>query len=164
MFGVLAAALLGAGCYLQPVDAPVTDAFRRPACEYCPGNRGIEYATRDGQPVLAAATGTVTFAGVVAGTRYVVVEHADGLRMTYGRLASADVAEGERVLQGRRIGTTTTELFLGLRRGDEHIDPAPHLGELRRRTRLVPTDGSRPRPAPRPQLVCTAVEPQGDRR
>jgi murein DD-endopeptidase MepM/ murein hydrolase activator NlpD len=164
MIAVVAAVLLGAGCYLPPVDAPVADPFRQPACEYCAGNRGIEYATGSGQPVLAAATGTVRYAGVVAGTRYVVIEHADGLRMTYGKLASADVSKGDRVLQGRRVGTTTSELFLGLRRGDEHIDPAPHLGELRRSTRLVPTDGSRPRPAPAPRLVCTAVEAAADRR
>jgi len=153
----VAAALVGATpCYLPPVDAPVVDPFREPACEYCPGNRGIEYGPDDGERVVAAATGTVTFAGIVAGTRYVVVEHPDGSRMTYGKLATLGVSMGDRVLQGQRIGTTTTEFFLGVRRGDEHLDPAPLLGTLRHRTRLIPTDGTRPRPAGPPRLECSA--------
>jgi hypothetical protein len=109
--------------------------------------------------VLAAAAGVVSFAGVVAGTRYVVVEHADGLRMTYGKLAANHVAVGDRVLQGQRIGTTTDEFLLGLRRGDDYVDPTPHLGTLRYRTRLVPTDGSRPRSGPPPRLECLAPPP-----
>ena len=36
--------------------------------------------------MLAVASGEVTFSGTVAGTRYVVVRHADGLRVTYGNL------------------------------------------------------------------------------
>ena len=154
MLGFVTAALLGASCYLPPIDAPVVDPFREPACTYCAGNRGIEYSPHDGQAVVAAAAGTVTFSGVVAATRYVVVEHAGGLRMTYGKLASADVTIGERVLQGGRIGTSGTELFIGLRRGEVYIDPAPFLGRLRHRTRLVPTDGTRPRPVGPPRLVC----------
>jgi murein DD-endopeptidase MepM/ murein hydrolase activator NlpD len=156
VIGLVAAALV-AGCFLPPVDAPVVDPFRAPACEYCAGNRGIEYGPREGQVVRAGATGVVTFAGSVAGTRYVVVEHPDGLRMTYGKLATSEVAAGQRVLRGQRVGTTTTSLFVGLRRGDEYLDPAPLLGTLRYRTRLVPSDGSRPRLAPPPRLVCPSV-------
>jgi murein DD-endopeptidase MepM/ murein hydrolase activator NlpD len=149
--------LNGAPCYLPPVDAPVVDPFREPACSWCPGNRGIEYGPQPGQPVIAAAAGVVTFAGVVVGVRYVVVEHIDGLRMTYGKLASTTLDEGDRVLQGQRIGTTTDDFFLGLRRGDEYLDPAPYLGQLRWRTRLVPTDGSPGRPAGPPRLVCRSA-------
>lgn len=159
MLGIVTAALLGATCYLPPVDAPIVDPFRQPACEYCAGNRGIEYAPRAGQTVVAAAPGTVTFSGVVAGTRYVVVEHSDGLLMTYGKLATAAVASGDRVERGQRIGTSSAEMFLGLRRGEVYIDPAPYLGELRRRTRLVPTDGSRARPPSPPRLLCPALSP-----
>ena len=63
-----------------PVDAPVVDPFRPPTSPYGPGNRGIDYATVPGTVVRTIAPGTVTFAGVVAGTRYVTVTHADGLR------------------------------------------------------------------------------------
>ena len=156
MLALLVAAALVVPCYRPPVDAPVVDPYREPACPYCPGNRGIEYGPRPGQVVVAATAGTVSFAGVVAGTRYVVVESADGLRLTYGKLATASVGEGDSVQQGERLGTTTEELFLGLRRGEEYLDPRPYLGRLRWPTRLVPTDGTRPRPAGPPKLVCPA--------
>ena len=36
-----------------PVSAPVIDPFRLPFGPYGPGNRGLEYATRPGQPAAA---------------------------------------------------------------------------------------------------------------
>src|SRR5262245_2865597 len=66
-------------CLNAPVRAPVIDPFRTPGCRWCAGNRGIEYGTTPGTLVRASAAGTVTFAGVVAGTRYVVVLHPSGL-------------------------------------------------------------------------------------
>ncbi len=141
-------------CWAPPVDAPVVDPFRPPPCAWCPGNRGIEYGPTPGQPVRAVAAGTVSFAGTVAGTRYVVVDHGDGLRATYGRLAAASLGVGERVAAGQVIGTTTAEAYFGLRRGDLAVDPTPLLGTWRRRPRLVPLDGTPARPAPAPRLVC----------
>ena len=91
---VLALALLPAACYVPPVDAPIVDPFREPACAQCAGNRGLEYATAPGTPVRAVAGGIVSFSGVVAGTRYVVVDQPDGYRTTYGRLAAATARTG----------------------------------------------------------------------
>ncbi len=85
--------------YVPPVDAPIIERFRPPACTWCPGNRGIDYATPPGAPVRASAGGVVTFSGSVAGDRFVVVAHADGLRTTYGYLATAIVAAGDRVVR-----------------------------------------------------------------
>ena len=142
-------------CLLPPVAAPVADPYREPACRWCPGNRGLTYATAAGVVVRAAAAGTVAFSGVVAGTRYVVVDHAaGGLRATYGGLASAVVAVGDAVVAGEAVGTAARELHFGLRRGDEYLDPTPLLGQLVPRARLVPTDGTGRRAPPRPRLVC----------
>ena len=66
--------------YRVPVDAPVVDPFRPPATPYGPGNRGVDFATTAGQPVLAMADGVVVFAGQVGGTLHVVLLHADGVR------------------------------------------------------------------------------------
>src|ERR1700704_3756369 len=65
----------GSVVYLPPVDAPVSDPFRAPSTPYGPGNRGIEYATPPGTTVVASADGTVRFAGVVAGRRWVTLDH-----------------------------------------------------------------------------------------
>jgi murein DD-endopeptidase MepM/ murein hydrolase activator NlpD len=135
-------------CYLPPVVAPIVDPFRQPACPYCAGHRGLEFLVPLDTLVRAAATGIVTFSGVVAGVRYVVVLHDDGLAATYGMLHTSGVAEGERVRVGQSIATTGDRFYFGLRRGDEYIDPQPLLGIITRRPRLVPLDGSSRRAAP----------------
>ena len=141
-------------CWQPPVDAPVVEPYRAPPCTYCAGNRGIEYGPSPGQTVSAVAEGAVTFAGSVAGTRYVVVQHVDGIRATYGRLASRTVAVGDAIRVGQRIGTTTDSLYFGLRAGEVPVDPTALLGVRTYPTRLVPTDGT-PSPGVRPgRLVC----------
>jgi murein DD-endopeptidase MepM/ murein hydrolase activator NlpD len=151
--------LLLSSCLLPPVVAPVADPFREPACPFCAGNRGIEYAVAAGTPVRAASAGTVTFSGVVAGTFYLVVEHADGVRATYGRLTGSHLGVGSPVTGGAIVGVSAGGLHFGLRVGERYIDPAPWLGRLVERARLVPTDGSAPRPAPPPRLTCPARTP-----
>jgi murein DD-endopeptidase MepM/ murein hydrolase activator NlpD len=155
------AAGAGAGlpCLVPPVRAPVSEPFAMPPCRFCPGRRGMEFDTRAGDPVVAAAAGTVTFAGVVVGTRYLVVQHPDRTRATYGGLAAvADGLDpGAVVLAGSRVGTAGGPLYFGLRDDDPEetpIDPTPLLGIWRYRSRLLPTDGSAPRPVPTPRLVC----------
>ncbi len=143
-------------CFAPPVDAHVTDAFRAPQCTWCPGNRGLEYEPRPGTPVTAVAGGMVSFSGVVAGTRYVVVDHDDGSRATYGRLASNAVTTGATVAAGQTVGATSDRFFFGIRVGDVYVDPQPLLGTLRYRPRLVPLDGSAARPAPRPSWACAS--------
>jgi murein DD-endopeptidase MepM/ murein hydrolase activator NlpD len=150
--------LAGGPCWSPPVDALVSDPYRAPACSYCPGNRGIEYAPVAGQPVTAVQAGTVTFAAAVAGTRYVVIDHGDGIRATYGRMATVTVSRGQSVRPGDRLGTTTSGFYFGLRRGvapgDVPVDPTPMLGVRRYPPRLVPLDGT-PRPVVGPgRLVC----------
>ena len=54
--GIVTGAVTGAvPCWVPPVEAPVTDPFRAPRCEWCPGNRGIEYGPTAGQVVTAVA-------------------------------------------------------------------------------------------------------------
>ena len=142
-------------CYAPPVSAVITVPFVRPACAYCSGHRGIQYAVATGTPVTAVSDGVVVFAGAVAGTRYVVVLHPDGMRATYGMLASASVRSGEVVHVGQVVGLSAVHLYFGLRdAANAPVDPAPLLGRLVGRARLLPTDGSGGRPAAAPRLVC----------
>ena len=158
MIGVLATlTMLVPACYLPPVNWPIVDPFRAPACPYCPGNRGLEYQPAGGSRVIAAAAGVVEFSGVVAGVRYLVVRQVDGRSATYGRLSAARVTVGARVGPGDVLGTTTERFYFGLREGDRYVDPAPFLGVLRYRPRLVPMDGSAPRRAPPPTMKCAAM-------
>lgn len=154
MFISLVVFAVAATCWIAPVDAAVVDPFREPACTWCPGNRGLEYDTPAGVPVRAVASGVVTFRGSVAGVGYLVVRHADGLRVTYGRIDPIEIARGAAVVAGMIIGHTTGRLHLGVRDGDRYLDPAPFIGRLVHRIRLVPSDGSPARPTPPPRWSC----------
>jgi murein DD-endopeptidase MepM/ murein hydrolase activator NlpD len=138
--------------YAPPVDGPVLDPLRPPSTPYGRGNRGVEYDTEPGDVVRAAAPGRVTFAGSVAGRRYVTVLHGDGVRTTYGPLASigAGVAAGASVDRAGAVGTAGDAMLWTARLGRRaYVDPAELLaasGTLR--VRLVP-DRVRIRPGPR---------------
>jgi murein DD-endopeptidase MepM/ murein hydrolase activator NlpD len=134
-----------ASCLAPPVDAPVIDPYRPPICRWCPGNRGVDYGTAPGVSVRSVVPGTVTFAGRVGTTAYVVVTIADGRRLTYGGLEQASVKVGERVTIGQTVGITAGPLHFGVRRGELYEDPAVLL-QGRPRARLVRVDGQR-RPA-----------------
>jgi murein DD-endopeptidase MepM/ murein hydrolase activator NlpD len=157
--GVIAALMATGGvdaapCWRAPDVGVVVDPFRAPACTWCAGNRGIEFGVDRNSRVNAAASGTVAFVGEVAGTLYVVVELPGGWRHTYGRLAGTRVVPGDVVIAGAEIARTATEFLFGLRVGDVYTDPAPYLGELAGRARLVPVDGTDARAAPPPRTRC----------
>ena len=110
--------------YAPPVSAPVTDPFRPPTGPYGPGNRGLEYDTRAGDPVWASADGTVVFAGPVAGTLHVSLRHADGVRTSYSFVDAVDVVLGQQVSRGDQIALAGERLHFGARDGDAYFDPA----------------------------------------
>jgi len=148
-------------CYPPPVAAPVAVPYLQPACEYCPGHRGLEYHLAEGSAVRAVSSGVVTFSGVVAGTRYVVVLQPDGLRATYGQLSAVVPSRGAVIAAGQLVGSSSERLYFGLRdAGNTPVDPTPLLGTLIGRARLVPSDGGASRPGAPPRLQCgPAVSP-----
>lgn len=115
----------------RPVPGPVVRAFAPPATAYGAGHLGADLRAAPGTPVRAAGDGVVTFAGTVAGARHVVVGHEGDLRTSYSFLATVAVRRGARVRAGDVVGTTggtgtnhgDDALHLGLRAGDEYLDP-----------------------------------------
>lgn len=148
------APVLAAPCWQPPVRGTIVDRFREPPCPYCAGNRGIEYRVASSSEVRAVQAGRVTFSGDVAGTIYVVVEHANGWKVTYGNLSAAEVRRGRTVVRGAVLGQTTGTFFFGLRVLGEYRDPERYFGRMVGTPRLVPVDGTRRRPAPAPRLTC----------
>ena len=91
------ALLLAYGWGIQPVTGKV--GF----------HSGIDLASPIGSPVLAAADGTVAFAGKQgAYGNLVVVNHAEGLQTRYAQLASFKVKVGQPVKRGQPIATVGT--------------------------------------------------------
>jgi septal ring factor EnvC (AmiA/AmiB activator) len=123
-----------------PTHLAVVDGFRAPACVWCPGNRGIEYASEPGQPVGAAARGVVTFAGHVAGVAYVVVRTARGVLVTHSGMDAIAVRVGQHVGVGAPVGEARETLYIGVRVGGAYVDPnrcSVANGRLRPRAALV---------------------------
>jgi murein DD-endopeptidase MepM/ murein hydrolase activator NlpD len=121
-----------------PTTLAVVEEFRAPACTWCEGNRGIEYASTPGSPVGAAAAGDVTYAGRVAGVSYVVVRTARGVLVTHGGLSAIGVRTGERRAAGEAIGEAGETLYIGVRVGGVYVDPRRcSLGGIRLRPRAV---------------------------
>lgn len=113
----------------------VADYFDPPTTPYGPGHLGVDLLGYPGQPVRAAAAGTVSFAGQVAGKPVVVVDHGRE-RSTYEPVV-AGVGRGDPVTAGQPIGTLVLTaghclpsacLHLGRRRGDIYLDPLELLG------------------------------------
>jgi murein DD-endopeptidase MepM/ murein hydrolase activator NlpD len=118
-------ALFASVCLVLPAGASIVDPFRAPECERCTGNRGIEYAVVAGAPVVSGLSGSVAFAGRVAGRNYVVVRAAadPSVRVTYGGLATVMVASGDALRTGDRLGTAGATLHVGMRVGESYVDP-----------------------------------------
>lgn len=131
--------------YVWPLSPPhpVLRPFQPPATRYGPGHRGVDLGAADGEPVLAAADGVVSFAGWVATRGVVAVTHAGGLRTTYEPVRP-EVRPGQRVHRGEEVGRlmpghegcSAACLHWGARRGDEYLDPLRLLST--QRVRLLP--------------------------
>ncbi len=133
--------------YGRPVPGGVVRRFEAPTTAFGAGHRGADLAAADGDPIRAAADGTVTFAGVVAGVRWVSVAHADGVLTSYGPVGRLVVAKGEQVARGALLGALAPGghgdgaadrgLHWGARRDGRYVDPLSLLDEGVPRPSLV---------------------------
>ncbi|MGN9838713.1 murein hydrolase activator EnvC family protein [Nonomuraea sp. H19] len=149
------------------------------------GHRGIDLAAPAATPVLAAGPGTVRFAGPVAGTGVVTIEHQGGLRTTYLPVA-ASVRRGQPVEPGAELGVVEASkahcrqscLHWGLLREDRYLDPLILLGHAPIRllpfwpanpsggtaaalTALLPGPTARPK-IPSPASAALAAAPEDE--
>jgi murein DD-endopeptidase MepM/ murein hydrolase activator NlpD len=109
--------------YFDPAGTPLRKAFLRsplkfsritsrfsrarfhPILRETRPHLGVDYGAPAGTPVVAAAGGVVRLAGSRAGYgKTVRLRHANGFETLYGHLSRIEVAPGQRVSQGQRIG------------------------------------------------------------
>lgn len=119
-----------------PVDGAVVARFEAPVRKWGSGHRGIDFAASPGTAVRAAAAGRVAFAGSVAGTLAITIDHGE-LQTTYSTLSAMDVSEGDHVDRGQWIGASGeahpgsgTGLHFGVKAGSDYLDPSAFLGPL----------------------------------
>jgi murein DD-endopeptidase MepM/ murein hydrolase activator NlpD len=142
-----AAPTTGVGAQLHPpLPLPLTvlHGFAPPAHPWEAGNRGVDLAAFAGEPVSAATSGIVLYAGLLAG-RGVISIRAGSLRTTYEPVSPV-VAQGDSVVAGQLIGFVSAAadacglpgscLHWGALQSDMYVDP---MGLLRSpRVRLLP--------------------------
>ena len=119
---------------IQPVHGPIIRHFEQPPTPYSAGHRGIDFGVPVGTTVVAAAAGTVAFAGPVGGSVSVSIDHPGGLRTTYSFLSVVLVKKGQVVAQGQPVARSgpgaageSPNLHFGLRSGTDYLDPEPYL-------------------------------------
>jgi murein DD-endopeptidase MepM/ murein hydrolase activator NlpD len=96
---------------------------------------GQDIDAQTGDPVVAGATGTVTFVGWQNGYgQLVVIDHGGGLTTRYGHLSHIDVTQEQTVERGQFIGrvgstgrSTGPHLHYEIRINDEPVDPLQYL-------------------------------------
>jgi murein DD-endopeptidase MepM/ murein hydrolase activator NlpD len=121
--------------------AVVQRGFAPPALAWASGHRGADLVAKPGETILAAANGTVAFAGLIAGKPLVSIDHG-AVRTTYEPVITA-LRVGERVALGQVIGVLGRGghcrgcLHWGLREGKTYLDPLLLLGGRYGRLRLV---------------------------
>jgi murein DD-endopeptidase MepM/ murein hydrolase activator NlpD len=102
---------------------------------------GLDLAAPEGTPVKAPADGVVLFAhpGMFFNGKTVILDHGLGLTSAYLHLSAVDVAVGQRIARGARIGAvghsgraTGPHLHWGVRLGSTELDPVLLLGDLAR--------------------------------
>jgi murein DD-endopeptidase MepM/ murein hydrolase activator NlpD len=124
---------------IWPVSGELTDGFggrRNPfggwGSEF---HTGQDIATLWGTPVMAAAQGTVIFAGWQNGYgQIVIIDHGNGLTTRYGHLSGIDVEVGQQLARGEQLGrvgstgrSTGPHLHYEVRINDEPVNPLQYL-------------------------------------
>lgn len=101
-------------------------------------HEGVDIAAPIGTAVYATAEGRVLRTGYDAGGygRFVEVRHPNGMTSLYGHLSRVDVASGEALAPGERLGlvgntgrSTGPHLHFEIRRGERPVNPERVLGQ-----------------------------------
>ncbi|GAB5487392.1 MAG: peptidoglycan DD-metalloendopeptidase family protein [Parasphingorhabdus sp.] len=98
-------------------------------------HNGIDFKGPHGEPILAAASGTITHAGWQSGYgKTVEITHGNGLMTRYAHLSRINVTTGQKVEQGLQVGamgstgrSTGTHLHFEVRMNGRAINPRPFL-------------------------------------
>ena len=127
----VAPAVVGTGTFVYPVNSRNYTQF------YWYGHPGLDIALAEGSAVVAADTGTVTYAGWNNfGYGYLIaINHGNGYETLYAHLSGINVVPGQVVTQGQYIGATGNtgnssgpHLHFEIRINNNRDDPCWYIG------------------------------------
>ena len=102
-----APAASGSGAMIWPISGPITSEFgwrTHPIFGTARFHSGLDIAGDYGDPIYAADSGTVIYAGWISGYgNAVIIDHGGGITTLYGHCQSLAVGEGQSVSQGQTI-------------------------------------------------------------
>ena len=132
-----------------PIRGAITGPFGRRSPHH--QHVGVDIDGETGDPIHAAASGEVVYAGVEgAYGRLVVIDHGDGLMTLYAHASRLEVREGQHVRAGQEIALVGesgnahgSHLHFEVRQNGRPINPLPYL-----RAGQILTAGVAPAPAP----------------
>jgi murein DD-endopeptidase MepM/ murein hydrolase activator NlpD len=120
-----------------PVEGVLSRGFSRGGWPKSLHHPGIDLATAAGEPVLAAARGTVLFSGSTANWgNLVLLLHDDDYCTWYGHLNTISVAPGAMLARGECLGQVIDQpegahLHFAVQHGGHLVDPLTHLWHFR---------------------------------
>ena len=117
--------------WLWPSTGKVTASYSQSSGD----RRGIDIIGKLGDPVYAAKSGTVVYAGngLVGYGNLIIVKHDDEYLSAYAHSSRIAVSEGQQVKAGDKIaeigssGTDQTKLHFQIRREGKPVDPMRYL-------------------------------------
>lgn len=124
-----AGAVTATGAWVWPAAGRITQPFRS-------WHKGLDIANHDGGPVLAADSGSIVSTGWDKSGygNKIVINHNNGYLTLYAHLSRIDVAVGQTVKKGDRIGmmgstgrSTGTHLHFEIRTANGNTDPLTQL-------------------------------------
>lgn len=123
--------------YISSVFGRRTDPFSGKQAYH----KGLDFTARAGTPVLAVASGVVTWAGWDKDYgKLVEIRHSDGYRTRYAHNRALHVKPGQVVMKGDRIAevgntgrASGTHLHLEVLAQGRLVDPRPYVGTARSR-------------------------------
>lgn len=125
------------GIYLAvvPVTGRITSRFGAVESIRDHTHKGIDIAATRGTPILATASGTVTFAGWSSGYGYLVkIGHGNGVETYYGHCSKLYVSAGDTVEAGEQIAavgstgnSTGNHLHFEIRLDGKQVNPQTYV-------------------------------------
>ncbi len=123
---------IGDGSFIEPTFGMVTSRFGK---RWGGRHNGLDIANDIGTPVESADGGVVTFAGYDGDFgNLIIINHNNGYETYYAHLDSMDVSEGQKVIQGYKIGevgntgySTGPHLHFEVRKNGVPMDPSKYL-------------------------------------
>lgn len=91
---------------IRPVSGTITSRFGAGSRIRRSSHTGLDIANSTGTPIVAAASGKVTFSGYKGSYgNMIVISHGNGVQTYYGHCSKLYVSAGAQVSQGQTIGT-----------------------------------------------------------